>query len=136
MRFQRSTLVPRLQIDDVRTIHAVPPDDADDPDLIYRDIVRLLDGADVDPDLFPTETVELPFLFERLLNLTKARATLRVHSVFPCATCQRPITCLHLEGTETWMIVNAVEHPNGSDSGADFWTANLFDVHHCPEVLQ
>jgi hypothetical protein len=139
LRSHRNTSATRLQIDEVRTVHAVPPDIADgSDDLLYRDVTRLLDDAEIDPDDYdyPVETVELPDLSARLWKLNKARATVPVHSVFPCATCLRPITCLHLDGTEIWVIVDAVEHPEGSDSGADCWTANLFDTHRCPEAVQ
>jgi hypothetical protein len=123
--------VPRLQINEVRTIHAVPPAIADDPDLIYRDILRLLDGADIDPDDYPVEVVEVPELSERLWKLAKAHGEIPVHRVFPCVTCLRPIACLHLDGTEIWVIVDAVE-----SSGCDSWTANIFDTHRCPESVQ
>jgi hypothetical protein len=131
LRVQRNTSARRLQIDEIRTVRTVPPVMADDPNgPLYGDVIRLLDGVDIDPDDFPVEEIELPDLCGRLWGLTKAHASISVHHVFPCAACSRPIVCLHLDGSETWMIVDAVE------SSSECWTANLFDTHRCPEVVQ
>jgi hypothetical protein len=94
LRVQRNTSVPRLQIA----------------------VTRLLDRADIDPDDYPVETVELP----------QTHGKVCVHRVFPCPECFRPVVCLEPE-FDVFLIVDAVESSEGSDS----WYANPFSAHYC-----
>jgi hypothetical protein len=131
LRVKNNTVAPRLQVEEIRaTIHAVSVL-ADDPEPIYHEVTRLLDGADIDPDDYPVEPVLLSTHFDALWRLMKRAASMSIHRPYPCPNCSHPVACLCLIHTDVHVIVNAL----GNAELPDFWSANLFDIHHC-EVIQ